>query len=56
MMKYIGQGAFMVGIPARDLTDEEVEKYGGEKALLETGLYEKAGKEKAGSVKLDEKD
>jgi hypothetical protein len=28
-------------VPARDLTDEEVKRHGGEKALLASGLYEK---------------
>ena len=29
-------------IPARDLTDDEVKEYGGESALIATGLYAKA--------------
>ena len=40
MLKYIGKG-FIVGIPARDLTAEEVKKHGGEKVLVDTGLYAK---------------
>jgi hypothetical protein len=40
MLKYIGNG-FIVGIPARDLKQKEIKKYGGEKFLLETGLYAK---------------
>ena len=40
MLKYIGNG-FIPGIPARDLSDEEVKKYGGEKLLISTGLFEK---------------
>ena len=39
-LKYIGQ-AFIQGIPARDLSDEEVEEYGGEAFLVGSGLYEK---------------
>ncbi len=39
MLKYNGNG-FLPGIPARDLTDEEVEFF-GEKELLATGLYSK---------------
>lgn len=39
MLKYTGK-SFIVGIPARDLTDDEVKKF-GEKKLLSTGLYEK---------------
>lgn len=38
MLKYIGK-AFIVGIPARDLTDEEAEKY-GKFTLIQSGLYE----------------
>lgn len=44
MLKWIGtkQGAeCVIGIPARDLSDQEVEQYGGEQALLTTGMYEK---------------
>ncbi len=40
-LKYIGNGAYFPGIPACDLTDEQVEEHGGEKKLLATGLYEK---------------
>lgn len=51
-LKYIGDGSTLVGVPARDLTDEEEALYGPQfKAregveLLKTGLYEKtkAGK------------
>ena len=46
MLIYKGNGAFVPGIPARDLSDEEVKQYGGEKALIKTGLYEKADKPK----------
>ncbi|MHC4334127.1 MAG: hypothetical protein ACYSUV_10310 [Planctomycetota bacterium] len=45
MLKYIGKG-FIPGIPARDLADEEVKKYGGAKLLLSTGLFEKPKKKK----------
>lgn len=37
MMKYIG-GGFLVGVPSRDLTDEEVAEY-GRRRLLDSGLY-----------------
>ena len=40
MLKYIGKG-FIAGIPARDLNEAEVKKYGGVKVLLSTGLFEK---------------
>lgn len=36
--KYIGNGAFIPGVPARDLTDEEVRKH-GEKTIKDSGLY-----------------
>ena len=38
-LRWNGKG-FQYHIPARDLTEEEVEKYGGVKALLKTGIYE----------------
>lgn len=37
MWKYLG-GAFLPGIPARDLTDEEAKKYGLEK-VKKSNLY-----------------
>ena len=52
-LKYIGMGSWMYGIPAMDLTAEEVEKHGGVEYLVGTGLYQeiepevkKAGVEK----------
>ena len=44
MLIYIGS-SFLPGIPARDLSAEEVKQYGGEKYLLSTGLYAKPKKE-----------
>ena len=38
MLKYNGDG-FVAGVPARDLTDEEVEGLGGVERLLASGLY-----------------
>lgn len=32
--------AFLPGVPARDLDDEEVQLYGGKEALVASGLYE----------------
>ncbi len=37
-LKYIGSGA-IPGIPARDLTAEEVIEHGGVDTLVATGLY-----------------
>jgi len=39
MLKYIGNGAFVVGVPGRNLSSKEVRKHGGKNALLRTGLY-----------------
>jgi hypothetical protein len=39
MLKYVGNGS-LADIPARDLTDDEVERF-GEAFLLSTGLYVK---------------
>ena len=36
---YVGEGVKLNGIPARDLTPDEVEWFGGEHNLRETGLY-----------------
>lgn len=45
-------GRFIHGVPARDLTEAEVEKYGGEKALLKSGFYEKPPKPRKGKVEV----
>lgn len=41
MLIYTGGmfGGSVAGVPARDLSDEEVERYGGEAMLVATGLY-----------------
>lgn len=43
MLKYTGKGRgdWLPEIPARDLSEEEVERCGGEEYLIGTGLYEK---------------
>lgn len=41
-LRYVG-GGFLPGVPAKDLTAEQVEQYGGEKTLIASGLYEVAG-------------
>ena len=39
MYKYAGNGSYIVGIPARDLTNKEAEQYGINR-LVASGLYE----------------
>ena len=39
MLKYSGSG-FITGVPARDLTEDEVKQY-GERRLIASGLYYK---------------
>ena len=40
MYKYIGRGSYIVGLPARDLTDEESRSFGAKiKRAVEQGLY-----------------
>lgn len=54
MMKYIGAGAFVPNIPARDLTDAEVKEFGKE-ALLATSLYVDGDAPKAPEVQKPKK-
>lgn len=51
-LRWNGKG-FVYHIPARDLTEEEVEQYGGEKALLKTGIYERVEQPKKGPKKAE---
>ena len=44
-LKYVGN-AHWLGVPSRDLTPEEVEKYGRD-GLLKTGLYTEFSTQKA---------
>ena len=46
MWRYIGKGAFILGIPARDLTDEEAQQIGISR-LRNSGLYKKIAEPKA---------
>ena len=39
MLKYLG-GGFIPGVPARDLSDQEAEKF-GEEGLIKSGLYQR---------------
>jgi len=38
MLKWAGANGWIDGVPARDLSDDEVKKY-GMKRLLDSGLY-----------------
>ena len=51
---YIGDGAWVAPLPARDLTDAEVEAF-GEEAIQKTGLYKKA-EEKNSPKRVNTKD
>lgn len=44
-LKYVGKGAFLVGVPARDLSAEEAKKY-GVKRLLASGLYKRQAEDR----------
>ena len=48
-LKYNGRG-FIVGIPSRDLSAEEVEKFGKD-SLLVSGLYEEIKSDKKADKK-----
>jgi len=52
MLEYIGNGDFIEGIPARDLTESEVALYGGAERLIKSGLYKRS--EKKDQPKKDE--
>jgi hypothetical protein len=47
MLTYTGDGTALDGIPARDLSDEEVKNAGGEEVLVNTGLYARPKKKPA---------
>ena len=49
-----GYGGFVIGVPARDLTPEEVDQCGGVEALLATGLYKELAKPKTKKAAKDE--
>lgn len=52
MLVYVGKnGEYLIGVPARDLTDEEVDKLGGKDWLLESGLYALPSKPAAHDIK-----
>lgn len=39
MLNYVGKGAFLIGVPARTMTEDEASQYGLDR-LLTSGLYE----------------
>ena len=45
VLKYIGDGKKLGTIPARDLTQAEVNRFAGENRLLKTGLWIRVEKE-----------
>ena len=49
MIKYIGNGSYYQGIPARDLSDDEWKAIGRHKRkrLVELGLYREKSKRRA---------
>jgi hypothetical protein len=51
-MKYVG-GAFLPGVPTRDLTEAEVVEY-GRKRLLASGLYVESKPERPAEVEIQE--
>jgi hypothetical protein len=53
-MKYVGKGAWIIGVPARDLSADEVRFYGKDK-LEKSGLYVESYKRKP-KVELPEDD
>lgn len=52
VLKYIGGGTFIIGIPARDLTAAEVKEHGGVVELCKTGLYERVAKDPKATKEL----
>ena len=50
-----GRGAFLAGVPARDLTTDEVERLGGRSFLLASGLYVTAGEDKKSAGPKEDK-
>lgn len=38
-VRYVGKGAWLVGVPARDLSADEVKRFGLDE-LIASGLYE----------------
>lgn len=51
---YVGKGAFLENVPARDLSADEVEHFGRD-ALLKSGLYVSAPQEAEEYVEAEQK-
>lgn len=52
VLEYTGVGEGLGGVPARDLTPDDMKKFGLDKEqLLATGLYKVPGKKKASEPK-----
>lgn len=56
MLKYVGDGMWLPDVPARDLNDAEVARYGGERYLVATGLYKSVRVEEKSKRKEEVKD
>ena len=55
-LEYVGQGAWLPGVPARDLAAEEVESLGLDaRALVKSGLYKEKRTAKEPAEKAEEK-
>jgi hypothetical protein len=39
MLRYIGKGAFLKGVPRKNLSVKEARRFGGKDRLIESGLY-----------------
>jgi hypothetical protein len=39
MLRYVGEGNFLIGVPARDLNEAEALDHGGIELLAASGLY-----------------
>lgn len=49
MLKYVGNGAFLPGIPARDLSEAEVKRYTTPDFLIRLGLPEELAQKNKGA-------
>jgi len=54
-LKYTGNGAALLGVPARDLTEEEIHLH-GKRRLVKSGLYREIKKPKSTHEKPENPD